>query len=115
METKTTPIIDAPTPTLDPKNFDVYDYLGGKFSYEREKNYGKWAEEELWGLNYQDIDSKQDRKQKHIDNLFLTMLAIIYTLYLVNICRNNKQVIKSFAERVHFEGRDSHLEKKVDM
>lgn len=66
------------------KDRNLYDYMGHKYSYDKEKNYGQWSAEELWGQKYGYVDTVEIRKEKIRDNwvtLALFSVSVAYFLF----------------------------------
>ena len=80
------------------KDRDIFDYAGHKYSYEKEKNYGKWSPEELWGHKYGIVDTVQVRKEKIRDNWVCLVLFSLTFLYAYVSSSPSKRMLKNLEE-----------------
>ena len=81
------------------KDRNLYDYMGHKYSYDKEKNYGAWSNEELWGQKYGYVDTVEMRKEKIRDNWVTVALFFSCVGFVIFSASTSNRMLSSFKQR----------------
>ena len=90
--------------------FHFLDYDITKLQYQKDREYDHWAKEEIFGMRYSDLDTKEIRFQKVMDFGVIFYLAIGAISIFATYGLYEKKQLASFEKRVKREQQDPHLQ-----